>query len=322
MSATESLTPPAVGAQDLAPFEDSSDLLGDQAGLRARVERDGYLFFKRLLEPELTLELRRQTLAVLDGFNLRADPADPLSGLLDLDELARVPADELRPDIGLTGEMYFQIQRLAAMHRLPHHPALVGLFETLLGEEVFVHPRHIMRAMTPHPANRPTPPHQDFAFIQGSTRTWTAWFPVGDAPLDLGPLMILRGSHRKGFIPWGDGYEGWMSAGTQLCQNESDWVGGDYEAGDVLAFPCYTVHRGLPPVNRGEIRLSMDIRYQPASDVIEEKSFSNHSERDWDEVYAGWPAEAADLKYYWRRRDFELAGWDESLLQPGIRRVC
>jgi ectoine hydroxylase-related dioxygenase (phytanoyl-CoA dioxygenase family) len=208
------------------------------------------------------------------------------------------------------------------MHRLPHTRALVGLVETLLGEEVFVHPRHIMRAMTPHPANKPTPPHQDFAFIQGSTRTWTAWFPIGAGPLDLGPLMVLRGSHRKGFIPWGTGYEGWMSSGTQLCENETDWVGGDYEAGDVLLFTAYTVHRGLPPTNRSEIRLSLDIRYQPASDVIEEKSLTNHSEHDWDEVYEGWPAEYADLMYYWKPKDFEFSGWDESLLQPGIRRVC
>jgi hypothetical protein len=67
------------------------------------------------------------------------------------------------------------------------------------------------------------------------------------------------------------------------------------------------------------IRLSLDVRYQPVDEPIEEGSLNPHTELSWEEIYAGW--ERNDLKYYWRKHDVELIPRDEKYLQPS-RRIC
>ncbi|MFI6817483.1 phytanoyl-CoA dioxygenase family protein [Nonomuraea sp. NPDC050328] len=316
---------PASGPADLAPFDDSTDLLGVPGELRARAERDGYLFFRGLLDPEPILELRSKVLDVLARHGLRAPDAGPLGGRLDLARLAELPAERMRADIGVTADIYADLQKLPQLHRLPHHPSLLEVYRILLDtDEVFVHPRHIMRAMTSHPATGATPPHQDFPLVQGTSSTWTSWFPIGDCRLGNGPLAILRGSHRQGCLPVGtgagDGH--WTSWGAQLCAEETDWVGGDFAVGDVVTFPSFTVHRSLPSAVRDEIRISMDVRYQRSDDVIEARSLTNHAERPWDEIYQGWSGEDADLMYYWRPERLSYTPWDDSLVEPGARRIC
>ena len=308
----------------LSQLEDSSELIERPDELRAKAARDGYLFFKRLIDPEPIVRLRRAALAVLDRHGLRSSAAAPLGGELDLAALNRLPADEMRVDIGVTAQIYFELQKLPELHRLPHEPSLLRVYRKLLADDVFVHPRHILRAMTPHPATGATPPHQDFPLIQGSAETWTCWFPVGDCPAALGSLTVLRGSHLNGYIPVANDYAGnyWTTWGAQLCQNETDWVGGDFAIGDVLTFPSLTVHRSLPPTVRDSVRFSVDVRYQRVTDPIEARSLTNHSDHPWPEIYEGWTQADADLMYYWDPERLALKPWDESLMQPGGRRIC
>lgn len=308
----------------LGSLEDSSNLISRPDELRLRASRDGFLFFRGLLDPEPLLDLRVAALNVINHHGLRAPNATGLSGKLNLVRLNELPADEMRVDIGVTRAMYFELQRIPELHRLPHHPSLIGLYRVLLDSEIFVHPRHIMRAMTPHPATGATPPHQDFPLIQGSPETWTCWFPLGDCSLDLGPLAVLRGSHTNGYLPVGTGDKGghWTDWGAQLCERETDWVSTSFKVGDVLTFPSFTVHRSLRPVIRDEIRLSMDVRYQRVSDPIEAKSLTNHSDREWSDVYEGWPTEAEGLQYYWTPNKLSISPWDESLMLPSTRRIC
>lgn len=303
----------------LSPFEDATDLLDRPDALRARARRDGYLFFRGLLDPEPVLELRGALLGVLARHGLLAVGTD--SGKLDLDRLAQLPADDLREDIGVTQQIYLELQQLPQLHRLPHHPSLGHLYRTLFDADVFVHPRHILRAMTPHPAMSPTPPHQDFPLVQGSGDTWTCWAPVGCCRVEQGPLAVLRGSHRTGYLPISR-ERGAGGIAAQLCEREDDWVGGDFGLGDVLTFSAFTVHRSLPPTVRDEVRLSMDVRYQRATDEIDERSLGNHAHRPWPEIYAGWSEEDRDIMYYWDRDELTFRPRDDSLMQPGARRIC
>jgi hypothetical protein len=321
MSTADIAPAPPLDPAQLRPFEDATQLLGDPEALRARAQRDGYLFFRGLLDPEPILALRRAVLGVLDRHGLRADGVDKYSGQLNLDRLYQIPAEQMREDIGVSAQLYFELQQLPELHRLPHHPALLNVYRTLFGADVFVHPRHIMRAMTSHPAMTPTPPHQDFPLVQGSTDTWTCWFPVGDCDVDHGPLAVLRGSHHNGYVPivWQPGAGG---IAAQLCDRENDWVGGGFGIGDVLTFSSLTVHRALRSHVPQEIRISMDVRYQRASDVIEERSLSNHAVHSWDEIYADWTEADRDLMYYWDPSRLSFSPWDDSLIQPGARRIC
>jgi hypothetical protein len=303
-------------------LRDSSDLLGNRDALIGRADNDGYLFFRGLLDAEPILELREAILTVLGRHRLLTTDTDPLSGRLDSDGVQALPSGELRVDMGITNEIYFELQKLPELHRLPHHPSLLELYRTLLDDAVFVHPRHILRVITSHPASVPTPPHQDFQFIQGSRNTWTCWFPVGDCPMQLGPLTVLRGSNRHGYLPLSVEKNDWDVWGPQLCDYETDWATADFAVGDIVTFPCFTVHRAIPAAVRDRVRLSMDVRYQSPSDHIDAGSLTNHSGYGWDEVYDGWPERDVDLKYYWKSAELSLSEWDESLFGPGAKRIC
>lgn len=297
---------------------DSTPLLGNPEALRARVEEDGYLFLRQYLPGEPIFELRAQMLAVLEKFGWRSPGQGRLGGRIDLEAINRVADEDMREDIGVSVEAYHAVQRLQDLHALPHHPRLVALYQELFGESVLVHPRHIARMITGHCCMVPTPPHQDFPLIQGTARTWTCWFPVGDCPRDLGGLTVLRGSHRQGCLPVSSA-KGAGGLAAQLCPDEKDWVEVDYGAGDILTFPSHTVHRALPCRDKSLVRLSLDVRYQPLSEPVEAKSLLPHCELPWEALYAGWTD--TRFQYYWQQNKLNLSDWDDAHLQPG-RRIC
>ena len=63
----------------------------------------------------------------------------------------------------------------------------------------------------------------------------------------------------------------------------------------------------------------MDVRYQPVSEAVEQKSLLPHCTLAWEEIYANW--ESDNLKYYWDASAPKLSPWDATLLQPA-RRIC
>jgi hypothetical protein len=291
-------------------FTDSTPLLDDPEALRARAEAEGFLFFKQFLPREPLLELRRQMLEVVRRHGLLAPDHDMMEGVLNAEALARIPDEAMRSDVGMPYAVYLDVQKLELFHTLPHHPKFLSLFRTLFGGDVLPHPRHIARMTSGHRVVHTTPPHQDFLYIQGAKQTWTCWFPVGDCPRTLGGLTALRASHHQGVVAVRPA-KGAGGLASLLCPNEIDWVEGDYEIGDVLTFNSCTVHKALPCRQRERIRLSCDIRFQAAGDVIDPGSLKPHVPVDWDELYAGW--ENSDVQYYWRRHDLKLSPWDESI---------
>ncbi|MCX6366984.1 MAG: phytanoyl-CoA dioxygenase family protein [Armatimonadetes bacterium] len=232
-----------------------------------------------------------------------------------------MPESAMRTDIGVSAAAYNDVQKLESVHALPHHPKLLALYKTLFADEVLVHARHIIRMISPHPAVFPTPPHQDFPLIQGTQNTWTCWFPLGDCPRELGSLKVLRGSHKLGYLPLKPA-KGAGAIAIQTCpweEHEDDWIEGDFALGDVLTFPAFTVHKALPSQFPDRIRLSFDVRYQPLSEPVEEKSLLPHCGLTWEQVYENWHSD--ELQYYWRRLPLTYSGWNPKLLQPE-RRIC
>jgi Phytanoyl-CoA dioxygenase (PhyH) len=299
-------------------FIDSTDLLDDPIALRERAAAEGYLFFRKLLPAEAILDVRRDLLGVVDRHGWLLPGQDDLGGALDGEALARVADNDMRLDIGVSHAAYHDVQKLPSMHRLPHHPRLVNLYRTLFGEEVLVHPRHIVRMITNHRVVSPTPPHQDFPHIQGTSNTWTCWFPAGDCPRSMGSLTVLRRSDRLGFLPI-EPAAGAGGIAVQLCPGEVEWVEGDIALGDVLTFPSFTVHKALRTQKPEEIRLSFDVRYQPMSEIVEPGSLQPHCPLTWEEIYAGWADR--ELQYYWKDLPLKFSTFDQTLRKPG-RRIC
>jgi hypothetical protein len=289
-------------------FDDATPLLSDPEALRAQADRDGYLFFKGLLPTEVVLDLRKQLLEVLDGFDWLRKDLDLMSGVANP---ATVRDMEAWGGTGVTQAAYLATQKLELFHRLPHHPRLIRMYESLFGKAVLPHPRNIARLMIPYPGAAPTPIHQDFIHIQGTRNVWTAWIPFGDIPRELGGLSVLKGSHKYGVfaVTAAAGAGGLESI---LCNIDLPWVEHDYEVGDVLTFHSWTAHKSLPNLVGDRVRLSCDYRYQPGDEDIEEKSLKPHGLiADWADIYAGWPD--SDLKYYWTKHNLVLSPWDETV---------
>ena len=299
-------------------FIESTPILHDADALRWRAGEEGYLFFRGLLSHDDVLRVRGDMLRVVEDFGWRMPGRDILDSTVDVAAINEVPPAAMRTDIGVSIEAYYAVQKLESLHRLPHHRALISLYETLFGGNVLVHPRHIARVITSHKSMVPTPPHQDFPLIQGTDQTWTCWIPLGDCPTEMGGLAVLRASHHKGYLPI-EQAKGAGQIAAQLCPGEEQWVTGDYRCGDVLTFPSFTVHKGMFSRFKDRVRLSLDVRYQPADQEVEEKSLRPHCDLTWEQIYADWKNE--DLKYYWQMQKLAMSPWDEKLLQPS-RRIC
>jgi len=285
----------------------SNDLLGDREALRARLDDEGYLYFRGLIPRERVLALRGEILEVLGDHGWIAG-----GDKLDNAEVVGMPVRE-------GDEEYFSayddVQRLESFHSLAHDDGLVGAVRGALGETAFPHPLKVARLVFPSEPEVSTPPHQDFLNNQGSPDLTAAWIPLGDCPMKQGTLAILRGSQRYGVLPleFSLGPGNRQAVVPNEMRDRLTWVTNDFSAGDVLLFPAMTVHASLHNAT-GRMRVSVDFRYQregePATDLVLNPHFGRLS---WEEIYAGWKSD--ELKYYWRDLDFPVVPYDRTPFQ-------
>ena len=293
----------------VAEFQDMSALAEDVDALRRRMDEDGFGLFRGLVPKDEVLELRRLILRMFDARGWLLPGTDPEEGIVSpsIDEVESYASN------GADKRAYQDVYRMKEFHQLAHHPAIVGLCEKIFGEPAFVHPRNIARLMAPHREAAPTPPHQDYIYIQGTRTTYTCWLPLGDCPRDLGGLSLMRGTHKLDILPVRSA-SGAGHRSVVLDEVDHDWVEGDLEAGDAILFHSHTVHRSLPNLTRDRVRLSCDYRYQPMSLPVEEMSLKPHVNlMTWDEAYEGWDSD--EYKYYWRGLDLEMVDFDWSILE-------
>lgn len=299
---------------------DSTALLSDPRALLERGEEYGYLFFRGLLDRDRVLDLRRQMMDVVAAYGWIKDGTDPIEGLADVQAFDEVPSEEAGfCGTGIPLAAYQDIYRIQGFHEIGHDPALMSLYQQLLGGPVLRQPLSIARVMVPGSRSAPTPPHQDFIHIQGTRNVWTAWFPLGDCSMELGGLAVLVGSHADGLLS----YHAAQGAGgleAYICDSGLEWGTADYRAGDVLSFTSLTVHKGMPNVPGERVRLSLDMRYQRPDEPVTPGSMSPHcSILDWREVYQGWTDER--LQYYWHQFDVPITEWSQEM-QWQKHKIC
>jgi Phytanoyl-CoA dioxygenase (PhyH) len=280
-------------------FIDSSGLISDGSALTDRMRRDGYLFLPRLLPRNDVAAVQRQIGEIArDAGWLRQDcPVE--------DAIADPSGFCVDPDPTYLKTLR-QINRLEDYHALKHHPILIDLLERMLGGPILPHPRVLMRNIFPQHEEYTTKAHQDFPNVQGTTEVYTAWMPLIDCPLHVGPLQIAAGSHSNGVYDFA--IAGGAGGIEIIDPLEGRWACGDFAMGDVLLFHSMTVHKGLP--NRSDkLRMSMDVRYQLVSEPFNiDNANPDGQPLSWEEVYADWRSDA--LKYYWRRLPLTLQSFD------------
>ncbi len=274
------------------PYLDSTPLLKDPQALRERAARDGYLYFRKLLDPRAVLNVRRQVLETAKKHGW-LDESAPL-----MDGVARKGVCFVEGVHAEWKPYYCDVLRTRDFHALALSPALIGMFRKLFNEPVLAHSRNISRLIFPQNTTFTTPAHQDFVHIKGTRDTWTTWIPGGDCPSELGGLAIAPGTHKLGELPTHAAY-GAGGSGVDVSA-DSQWVLGDLECGDVLTFHSLTVHQGRDNLTTDRLRASFDFRYQPLSHPIARSSMMPHMNwLTWEQVYESWPANDP-LRYYWK----------------------
>jgi hypothetical protein len=241
----------------------------DREALWSRLRRDGYLFLPGFLDPDVVRRFREFYFEALIGVGL-LDPARPacegvgIDGEVDLAALRRAIFGDVVPS-----------EEYAAFCA---QPAIREWFDGLYDHESFLHRRKIIRHTRSGDAGigTATQAHYDLVYLrEGTDRLLSMWIPLGDTPVELGPLVYLEGSHlayaeqerRGAVLPAAS-----MTADLPGLADRHDarWLVAPFEAGDVMVHSPYMVHASLDNVDpHHRLRLSTDIRYQSTGDPID-----------------------------------------------------
>jgi ectoine hydroxylase-related dioxygenase (phytanoyl-CoA dioxygenase family) len=302
---SETDRPQIILPENVEPMFEANDLLGHPVKLRARLEQDGYLLLRGIIDSDKLQKLRDQITETL------ADLGWILGGTdRDLAKSVVMPLRE-----GEDG--YFaaldRIIKLEALHSMAHDDGLMSVMHMALGETAFPHPLSIARLVFPNHPEITTPPHQDYPNNQGTTKLTASWIPLGDCRREDGALAVLEGSNRAGLLPL-QFHLGPGNRGSILNEDvlKLRWVSTDYKVGDILLFPSLTVHSALHNKHPHSMRLSVDFRYQLEGETLTEGCLKPHFNRvSWEEIYQDW--ESDRYQFYWKNKDFKVIPWDSTL---------
>ena len=261
-------------AELVGEFRDSADVLEDTPELQRRFEEDGYLFVRAAVDRDLALAAREEVFERLAEVGEIEQPA--IDGIFT----DRSQRRELHPDLGA---FWQSVSEGPALRLVSHGPQLRGVVGKLLGEEARPHDFLFLRVSV---VGRATNLHYDRPFFaRGSQRICTAWTALGDIPVSDGPLIAIEGSNRFDDLieqAWAIDYDSKDSpvvsilddVATLAKKRQTRLLTADFQPGDVVLFSMKLLHGTLDnhsPI--GRVRLSFDVRYQPAADPLDERYF-------------------------------------------------
>ena len=267
----------------------ASDPKEPLAQLRVRFSTEGYLYLKRLLDPQKVNAFRGWVFDNLSSSHLLNPGSDPAAGYGNPNTYDKSVADR----------RLMSIVRSARYENFCSQPALTTFIDPFIGGMSYLHKRKLIRFTMPD-TDVMTPAHYDLVYLRGGTSNIvTSWIPIGDIPMAEGGLVYLKGSHtigaqmEKEFSAKSanlspeeriNAYNSHMMEGGWVSKNlpemaekfETQWLAANYEAGDVVLHSPFMIHastNNLSPT--GRIRLSTDIRFQNVDDEIDAR-WSNH----------------------------------------------
>lgn len=260
-----------MGGPLLKEMRESNEILDRPDEMRKRLNEDGYLLLRGLQNRGKVLGARR---AILERIQL-AGGLDADAPMMD----GRIRAG-LGHDEGVPGmlELAATAGRGSEIKQVAESREILGFFEVLLGGEVQTFDYKWLRIVS---TGRSTGVHYDIVYMgQGTKRLYSVWCPLGDVSIELGGLAVCTGSQRWSKVKdtygnmdvYRDGVDGTLSTDPiELAEKYGgQWKTTSYQAGDVVVFGMFTAHASLS--NRTDTyRLSMDTRYQLASEPTDER---------------------------------------------------
>jgi len=257
--------------------------------LRERLKAQGYIWLRGFFPRKEVMALRRRFFDRMKPTGIVAEGVDTGEGIFS----------GQRDPTGQTTKILTEFVRTAAYESFCFQPRLWQFYEELLGGDVYLHKRKIVRQTFPQDP-KTTDAHYDLIYLRGGTDTvLSSWIPLGDVPLEMGGLTYLEGSDKFGRRMEAEfglrnatlspeervsAYNKNMSTtggiGKDLSalvnRYRTRWLVADYEAGDMVVHTSYMIHAATQNVSsENRMRLSTDIRYQRIRDEIDAR-WQNH----------------------------------------------
>ncbi len=235
-------------------FQVANEYLDDPTQLETVFQRDGYLFFRGVIDVSEILQVKHDLIQLFQAQGVvKTGESEPIWTGAELDKV---------DDVALYSSTSYAALSEGAAKRLA---------EKVFGVPAFMFGNPNLRYTLPDHSMYVTPAHQDFFFIQGTSFFRTLWIPLMDIDDEVGGLAVAAGSHKGGLREHAEQegvysyvFKGRRQKGVKLEDIHDPWLTTDYHAGDVLIFHNLTLHWGLPN-HSNRIRLSMDTRAQPAA---------------------------------------------------------
>jgi len=238
----------------------SNHLLGNRAALDAAWERDGYWFFRGVLDQDAVGRLRGRFLDVLDGLGV-IDPT--------VRDVAVHNGASLEDYPIVMGGNPAEDPLIAVDPRdsFVNEPAIRSFFTDVFGDEPFWVPNTEYHAVPPRQKPR-SPSRFNYVHADGPNNKGlplkVVWIPLAPIDEETGGLAVAEGMHRPRM---GDFERPAKGIAEQDVPVEA-WRRTAYRPGDVLLFSLQLPHSGLANRSDKFFRLSMDIRGMRKSDHV------------------------------------------------------
>lgn len=277
----------------LAPLRALDAGRPDPAAWRAALAQDGYVMLRGALDPGAVQAARAEVFGRLADVGEIAEPA--VAGIAT--GTSRRAATQGDP-----GAFWRSVCEGPRLRAVSHGARLGTIAGALLGTPAKPFDFLWLRTML---AGRASPLHFDHVYMnRGSADVLTAWIPLGDVPPAAGPILFVEGSHR--FADLIDRYRGVdVDRDAMPGSFPEDAIGfarsrgarlltADFRLGDVILFGMFSLHGSCDNMmDGGRVRLSCDVRWQPAGDPEDDRWFGapppGHGGRSYGGVNSARP---------------------------------
>jgi hypothetical protein len=240
-------------------FNVSNHLLHDRAGLEAAWDRDGYWFFRNVLDQDAVGRLRGAYLKVMNEVGV-IDPTRTDAAVYNGAPLENYP---IKNDGGLGSD---PLLALYPRDQFIADPKIHAFFTQLFGDEPFWVPNTEYHAVPPNPKHnrsRFNYLHNDGANNKGLPLK-ICWMPLATIDEATGGLAVAEGLHKPRMNDFPRPPQG---IAPDVIPADS-WRRTVYQPGDLLVFSMETPHSGLANRSDHYFRLSMDIRGMKKSENV------------------------------------------------------
>jgi hypothetical protein len=260
-----------VFGEHIVNLPDASSMLDDVETMRQQLVDEAFLFIRGLHDPKLVHGAR---LEILKEVERQGGIAPGTS----LDDAVIAENNGYLPDgtrIGIQDEV---VRRMPSLLGLTNGERMLGFFDGLLGRRANTYTHKWIRI---YQRGHATDIHYDAPYMgrDAPEMVITAWTPLGDISLDMGPITLVPGSNRLDHLKAAYGKEDAIRGESTgyLTNDPFDVVNTHglkfattiFEPGDMLLFTKYILHGSLENTTN-RYRLSTDTRYQHADEKHDE----------------------------------------------------